>query len=224
MDSIFDGDLSTPRGRRIAWLDALFIDHAVFRLFWSNWAEVAPGTLYRCNHPTPRRLAAAARRFGLCTIVNLRGAQARNGADALTREAATQLALDFVDLSLQSRRAPARADLLRLADVYRTMRRPALIHCKSGADRAGLAAGVFVLMHGGTAAEAMRHLSLRFGHLRGSRSGVLDAFFRRYQAEAEGTKPFLDWLRQDYDEAALRRDFSPRAWSAFFSDCILRRE
>jgi protein tyrosine/serine phosphatase len=224
MDSIFDGDLSTPKGRRIAWFDALFIDHAVIRLLWSNWGEVAPGVLYRCNHPTPRRLAAVARRFGIRTVINLRGAQSRNGADALTREAAARLGLAFVDLSLQSRRPPARADLLRLAEIYQMMRSPALIHCKSGSDRAGLAAGMFVLLNGGNVTEAMRHLSLRFGHLRGSRSGVLDAFFRRYQTEAEGRKPFLDWLREDYDEAALVRDFSPRAWSAFLNDWILRRE
>ncbi len=32
MNSIYRGDLSTARGRAIAWIDALFIDHAVFRL------------------------------------------------------------------------------------------------------------------------------------------------------------------------------------------------
>ena len=53
MDTIFRGELATPRGRMIAWVDALFVDHAVFRLAWSNFAAVAPGRLYRCNHPTP---------------------------------------------------------------------------------------------------------------------------------------------------------------------------
>ncbi len=223
MDSIFDGNLSTPRGRRLAWLDALFVDHAVFRLVWSNWAEVRPGVLYRCNHPTPARLAAATHRHGLRTLINLRGAEARNGADALTREAAERLGLDLIDLSLQSRRAPARADILRLADTYRTMQTPALIHCKSGADRAGLAAGLFVLIEGGAVAEAMRHLSLRFGHLNGSRAGVLDAFFQRYAAEAEGKKPFLDWVREDYDQATLSREFATRRWSSFLNDTIFRR-
>jgi protein tyrosine phosphatase (PTP) superfamily phosphohydrolase (DUF442 family) len=200
MGSIFNGDLSTPGGRRNAWLDALFIDHAVFRLFWTNWAVVRPGVLYRCNHPTPRRLVAMTRQYGLKTLINLRGADARNGADALSREAAARLGLDFIDLSVQGRRAPARSDILRLAEVYRTMQAPALIHCKSGADRTGFAAGLFVLLNGGTAQEASRHLSLRFGHLRRSRAGVLDAFLLRFMAEAEGRTPFLDWVQQDYDE------------------------
>src|SRR5665213_2281329 len=31
MDTIFRGDITTPRGRARAWVDALFIDHAVLR-------------------------------------------------------------------------------------------------------------------------------------------------------------------------------------------------
>jgi protein tyrosine/serine phosphatase len=224
MNSIFNGDLSTRTGRRVAWLDALFVDHAVFRLFWGNWAVVEPGVLYRCNHPTPGRLAAMTRRHGLKTLINLRGAEAKNGADALTREAAAQLGLELIDISLQSRRAPARADVLRLAEVYRTMQVPALIHCKSGADRAGLAAALFVLLNGGTVQAALGQLSLRFGHMKRSRAGVLDAFLLRFMTEAEGKKPFLDWVGEDYDEAALRRDFQARGFASFVNDRILRRE
>ncbi len=200
MGSIFKGDLSTSGGRLNAWLDALLVDHAVFRLLWTNWAAVRPGVLYRCNHPTPRRLVAMTRQYGLKTLINLRGAEARNGADALSREAAARLGLHVIDISVQGRRAPARSEILKLAEVYRTMQVPAVMHCKSGADRTGFAAGLFVLLNGGTVQEASRHLSLRFGHLKRSRAGVLDAFLLRFMAEAEGRTPFLDWVRQDYDE------------------------
>ena len=83
MDSIFQGDVTTPRGRTLAWLDALLVDHAVFRLVWSNFSAVVPGRLYRCNHPTPARLAALTRRYGLRTLINLRG-ETGNGSDALS--------------------------------------------------------------------------------------------------------------------------------------------
>ena len=71
MKSAFNGDLTTAGGRALAWIDALLIDHAVFRLVWSNFAAVAPGRLYRCNHPTPERLAGltrvtASRRLSTC--------------------------------------------------------------------------------------------------------------------------------------------------------------
>ena len=223
MDSIFRGDVTTARGRTLAWIDALFIDHAVFRLLWSNFAAVAPGRLYRCNHPTPQRLAALTRRYGLKTLINLRG-KARNGSDALTREAAAKLGLDFIDMALESRGAPQRDRILRLHDIFRDMRAPALMHCKSGADRAGLAAGLFVLFEGGTAREALAQLSLRFGHIRQARTGILDAFFHHYAREAEGRKPFLDWVREDYDEAALRRDFHANGLASFINDWVLVHE
>ncbi len=223
MDSIFRGDLATARGRVLAWADALLVDHGVFRLAFGNFAEVAPGRLYRCNHPTPGRLAALTRRHGLKTLINLRG-QARNGSDALSRDTARRLGLDFIDMALESRGAPQRERILRLHDIYRDMRAPALIHCKSGADRAGLAAGLFVLFEGGTAAEALRQLSFRFGHIRRSRTGVLDAFFLRWAREGEGRKPFLDWVREDYDETALRRDFHAHGLASFINDWVLAHE
>jgi protein tyrosine/serine phosphatase len=223
MDTIFRGDISTARGRAIAWVDALFIDHAVFRLVWSNLATVAPGRLYRSNHPLPGRLAALTRRLGLHTLINLRG-QTKNGSDALSRDEAARLGLDFVDMALESRGAPQRDRILRLHGIYRDMRAPALIHCKSGADRAGLAAGLFVLFEGGTARDALRQLSLRFGHIRQAKTGILDAFFLHYQREAEGRKPFLDWVRDDYDEAALRRNFHANGLASFINDWVLAHE
>jgi len=222
LDTIFRGDLAAPGGRALAWADSLLVDHGVFRLVWSNRATVIAGRLYRCNHPTPGRLAALARRHRLRTVVNLRGA-CGNGSDALSREAAARLGLGFIDAPLGSR-VPERERILALCDVFQRMPEPALVHCKSGADRAGLAAGVFILLNGGTAAAALAQLSLRFGHFRRSRAGILDAFFRRYGEEAEGRKPFLDWLSEDYDEAALRRDFAAGGLASFINDRLLARE
>jgi protein tyrosine/serine phosphatase len=223
MDSIFHGDVTTARGRALAWVDALFIDHAVFRLVWSNFAAVAPGRLYRCNHPTPQRLASLTRRHGLKTLINLRG-KTRSGSDALSRDAAARLGLDFIDMALESRGAPQRDRILRLDEIFRTMRAPALMHCKSGADRAGLAAGLFVMLQGGSTREALQQLSLRFGHIRQARTGILDAFFHHYARVAEGRKPFLDWVREDYDEAALRRDFHANGLASFINDWVLVHE
>jgi len=223
MDTIFRGALDNKRDRLIAWIDALLIDHAVFRLGFANFAAVAPGRLYRANHPTPGRLTALTRRWGIHTLINLRG-QAKNGSDALSRDAAARLGLDFVDMALESRGAPQRDRILRLYEIYRTMREPGLIHCKSGADRAGLAAGLFILFEGGTARDALRQLSWRYGHVRASRTGILDAFFLRYRREGEGRKPFLDWVREDYDEAALRRDFHANGLASFIDERVLHHE
>jgi protein tyrosine/serine phosphatase len=223
MNSIFRGDVNARGGRVLAWIDALFIDHAVFRLAWSNLAAVQPGRLYRCNHPTPWRLRRMVDTLGLKTIINLRG-KTQSGSDALSRDAARRLGLEFHDMALESRGAPQVDRIMRLHTIYRTMRAPAIIHCKSGADRAGLAAGLFVLFEGGTAREALQQLSLRFGHIRQAKCGILDAFFLHYQREAEGRKPFLDWVQQDYDAAALKRDFHANGLASFLNDWVLAHE
>ena len=70
----------------------------------------------------------------------------------------------------------------------------------------------------------MAQLSWRFGHWRSARTGILDAFFHRYARDAEGRLPFLDWVRDEYDEAALKRDFVAGGLASFITDRVLRRE
>jgi len=219
----FNGTLDTIRGRTGAWRDSLLVDHAVFRTVWTNLAPVIPGRLYRSNHPTPGHLAAATRRFGLRTLINLRGHR-KCGSDALSRTTAARLGLVHIDMAFESRGAPHRDRILRFAEIYRNLQFPALMHCKSGADRAGLASGLAIMFDGGTAAEALKQLSWRFGHWSRARTGVLDAFFIRYAVQAEGRVPFLDWVRTEYDEAALKRDFVAGGLSSFINDRVLRRE
>jgi len=223
MDSIFKGDVNSIRGRALAWVDSLLVDHAIFRVTFSNLGTVIPGRLYRGNHPTPARIRRLARDVGLRTVINLRGATG-TGSYYLARDATLRLGLEYVDLSLESRGAPQRDRILRLHDIYRAMPGPGLLHCKSGADRAGLAAGLCLLFEGGSARDALRQLSWRFGHIRQARTGILDAFFMRYQREGEGRKPFFDWLDQDYDEAALRRDFHANGLASFINDWVLAHE
>jgi protein tyrosine/serine phosphatase len=220
---MFEGSLATPKGRRAAWIDSLFVDHAVFRAVWDNFHAVIPGKLYRCNHPTPARLAALTRRYGLKTLVNLRGHR-RCGSDALSREAAGRLGLLHIDMAFESRGAPHRERILRFHAIYGTLVTPALMHCKSGADRAGLASGLAILFEGGTAGDALRQLSWRYGHFNKSPTGVLDAFFIHYARTAEGRIPFLDWVRTEYDETALRANFRAGGLSSFINDRVLARE
>ena len=101
-----------------------------------------------------------------------------------------------------------------------------MIHCKSGADRAGFVAALYLVLHEGrTVTQALRQLSFRFGHFRFARTGILDAFFARYRQEGEAKGiPFLEWVERSYDPEALERDFRPSFWSDVVVDRILRRE
>lgn len=219
-------NLSSAAGRRAAWINSLLVDHAALRIPWRNWAVVAEGRLYRSNHPLPWQLAAAQRRFGLRAVLNLRGHRQDCGSDALGRARAGELGLVHADAPFESRGAPHKDRILRLVELLPTLPEPLLIHCKSGADRTGLIAGIWLLLQGHPVEAALEQLHWRFGHVAASRTGILDAFFRDYAAfqVQHGPKPFLDWLRQDYDEADLRARFQSRPWADRLVDGVLRRE
>ena len=219
----FRGSLADPGGRRAAWIDSLFVDHSVLRMAWDNLGVVVPGKLTRCNHPTPGRLKRLKDKLSLVTLINLRGHRAC-GSDALSRDAAERLGLVHIDMAFESRGAPHRDRIERFADIYKSLKTPALMHCKSGADRAGLASGLAVMFEGGTAAQALAQLSLRYGHFSHSSTGILDAFFRLYQQTAEGRVPFLEWVSTEYDEHGLRTAFKAHGLSSFLTDSVLRRE
>ncbi len=209
--------------RRRAWIESLFVDHAMFRLVWTNRAVVIPGRLYRSNHPTPFHLRRAQRDWNIKTLINLRGRR-DCGSDALSRHAADRLGLAHVDMAFESRGAPHRDRILRFASLYDQIAFPALMHCKSGADRSGLAAGLAILFEGGETIEALRHLSWRYGHFKQARTGILDAFFGLYAQEAEGRIGFLQWIERGYDEYALRAKFKADGLAEFLVTRVLARE
>lgn len=195
--------LSDPRGRRRARLHAEFVDHGLLRHAWTNMAQLAPG-VWRSNHPGARRLRLA-RDAGILTVVSLRGSAPTPQA-LLEAEACAALGLRFVTVALRARLAPRREDVLQIFEVFRTAERPLLMHCKSGADRAGFASALFLLHEGRPLAEARRQLSLRFLHVRASRTGILDHILDLY-APHEGALGIEEWIRTRYDADAAQAGF-----------------
>lgn len=217
-------DLATGPGRLRAWGNALLVDHGALRILWRNRDWVVPGLVARSNQPLPWQIAAEAKQ-GIRTIINLRGHRPGCGSDVLAREAAARAGITMVDAPFESRGAPHRDRLLRLAGLLETVAYPALIHCKSGADRAGLIAAVILLLRGAPVADARAQLSLRHGHVAAGKTGILDLFLDRYEAAQRETGiGFLDWVRDVYDEAALKREFRAGRLGSFVTERLLRRE
>jgi protein tyrosine/serine phosphatase len=100
------------------------------------------------------------------------------------------------------------------------------MHCKSGADRAGLMSALYLHVRRGVPiAEAKRELSLKYGHLRQADTGVLDSFFEQYLADnARTPMAFYDWVETVYDSAELKRSFRAKGWANRLINSVLRRE
>ena len=130
-------------------------------------------------------------------------------------------------LVLGSREAPTAAQVLEARTLFETIDYPCLMHCKSGADRAGVMAVLYAHFRLGLPIrEAVRQLSFRYGHIRHGETGVLDYVFERYLAEGEPEGvSFVDWIsRPDYDHLELKSKFKARAWGTFLTEGLLRRE
>ena len=219
-------DLTTLGGRVRAYRDMLWKDHAYLRLGFQN-AHWVGKDLVRTNQPWPFQLRWW-RDQGVRTVINLRGAGYETGAFVLERDACARLGLELVNFAVASRDAPSRGQVVEAARLFETVRYPALMHCKSGADRAGLMSVLYAHLHLGQPLRQalMDQLSLRTLHVRQGKTGVLDYMFERYLAEGEPRgMTLLEWVQDPaYDHDQIRRDFDAGVVGGFVTDTLLRRE
>ncbi|MBI1651113.1 protein tyrosine phosphatase [Hyphomicrobium sulfonivorans] len=221
-------DALPPGPRRVlsapaAYLSMLFVDHGIFRLAYLN-AHRLSGKTWRAAQPAPHQIRRFARK-GVRTIVNLRGAR-ECGSYWLETRACEQAGVKLVNFQVRSRAAPSLEELKGAARLFNEIEYPALLHCKSGADRAGLMSVLYQHLHEGVPmAEAKKQLSLKFGHIRQAQTGILDYFFERYLADsAETPMDFFTWVDTVYDPDELKASFQAKGWANRLVDSILRRE
>lgn len=220
--AVWPGQMHRPLARMAAWADLLVVDLGLLRMPVNRPFQVAPG-VWRSNQPTPWRLRALARR-GFGTVINLRG-EGHSGGFHLEQYHAAQLGLQLHSMKLSSRRPPTLEHLEALLNLFETAPKPMLFHCKSGADRAGLVAALYLIYLGRPVAEAKAQLSLRFLHIKSASTGMMDFFVESYEkANRESGITFSDWVHTEYDPAKMNKAFKSRPGSRWLVDRILRRE
>ncbi len=215
--------LATPWKRFKTHAAFLFADHHILRLGFQNKHMAGPD-MWRSNQPSPRQLEIWAAR-GVKSVINLRGVS-RASFHILERAACARLGMDLVTCRVNSR-DPLWPDVPRtIKAMFDEIRYPALMHCKSGADRAGLMAVLYRHFHlGEPVSQALGQLSSKYLHVRAGRTGILDAYLEKYVAEGEAEGlDFLTWSENHFDPEAFKADFTPSAVGSFFVDRVLGRE
>ena len=202
-------EIQSARGRRRAMRHFLWMDHALLRYTWTNFDRIADG-VYRSNHPGHKRLKSFADMGGK-TILTLRS-KGSGPSYLLEAESCRAIGLKFELIGLAARRAPTHAALAQLLQAFRTMEKPFLMHCKSGADRTGLAAALYLMIHEGQSVEQVQdQLSFKYIHIRKIQTGILDHFLRLYAAHnARDPIGIADWIQDHYDPDALTHSFARR--------------
>lgn len=217
-------DLATTEGRRRARYDLTWGDHGFLRARFRNLHQISP-EMYRANQPSPEHIERYAKDLGLKTIINLRG-KSPKGYYLLEKEACEANGIELVDFQVFSRDTPTRETFVGARDLFNSIAYPALMHCKSGADRAGLASVLYMHFRQGLPIrEAKEQLSFKYLHIRAGKTGILDFVFDRYleQGEPKGLS-FIDWINTDYDRDALKTLFLEGRKNKINYDELLRRE
>ncbi|WP_407492372.1 dual specificity protein phosphatase family protein [Pseudooceanicola sp. MF1-13] len=197
----------TPAARKRAQFYIDFFDHGYLRKVWRNFHLVAPG-VYRSNHPDRKHLTRI-QALGIKTVINLRGSDP-NATYLIEREDCDHLGLTLIDCNLVARSATPKQHILDLIDAMRHAEKPFVLHCKSGADRSGFAAAIYLMeFQGETVAQARRMLAPRYLHFKGTMTGILDHILDTYAArQAQGEISFEDWVRTEYDHQTMQSSFN----------------
>ncbi len=132
----------------------------------ANFAQVTDD-LYRSAQPTAEQVAEWSIRYGLGSVVDLRGYHPTWPEQIAVRGTCEILGVEWYNVRMSARRAPSPGEVAQLREVFRVARRPILIHCRAGADRTGLAVAIYLILWEGLPPEQAvnRALSLRYGHL-----------------------------------------------------------
>jgi protein tyrosine/serine phosphatase len=149
-----------------AALGVLFGAYVGLLILSGNFHEVLPGRLYRSAQLSGERLGEEIDRYGIKTVINLRGENV--GKAWYDDEVAATAAhgATHVNFGISARRDLTPEKTQQLLTLLKTAEQPILVHCMSGADRTGLASVIFLQQVAGIdEEEAEWQLSPVYGHI-----------------------------------------------------------
>ena len=216
-------DLNNPADRKRAYRDLTWGDHGFLRVRFPNHHDIGGG-MYRENQPSPKRIAEWAK-MGIKTNINLRG-ESPKGFYLLEKEACEKHGITMVDFRVYSRDTHTAEKIRAAKELFENIEYPAVMHCKSGADRTGIMGVLYRHFRmGDTIEEAMEQLKFKYLHVKQGKTGMLDYFFNDYlKYSKEHDIEFIDWVETVYDPADVKARFMEQ-WSGNpVTELILRRE
>ena len=120
--------------------------YLVFLVAGANFREVVPDKVYRSAQPSSGQLRQWMGRYGIKTIINLRGDGGQITEDE--HAAADELGVEIVSVTLSAYSIPPKNRRAQLIQAIETAEQPILIHCAHGVDRAGTVSAIAAMAIG----------------------------------------------------------------------------
>ena len=196
-------------------------DQGVIRSIYNNLHMIEDG-VYRSSQPSPYMISKYKKKYDIKTIVNLRG-ETPYGFYKLEKERCKILGIKLINIKMNSKTLMDKSDILHLLNIFDSLNYPVLFHCKSGADRTGFLAAIYILYKSKNINLARKQLSLKYLHLKNTSAGILDLFFTKYKEELSNARDFHDWLENVYNKNEIIKLFKNTKKRRFLFN-LLNRE
>ncbi len=151
-----------------------------------NFHAITAGEAYRSALLDRDELEYYIDEYRIKSIINLLGHHPDQAWYREEIKVSQEKNVKHYDVSLAPARQPTEDEVRNLVEIFRNAPRPVLIHCKAGADRSGLAAAIWkVVINKEPKSEAMKQLSIWYGHLPVGRTTAMDRFFESWNPVLE---------------------------------------
>lgn len=171
-------------------LGAFIYRTSVFRPA-KNFHEVDPGKFYRSAQLAKDEFDEIVKRYGIRTVINLRGSQPGEWWFDDEKTELERLNVRMLNLGFSTEQLQTKEDWQQYIEVLKTAERPILVHCRSGADRTGEATAVYSIDYmGASRQQALEHVSVKYLHVT-----LFHPAKRLFVENYEGA----DWLREKFD-------------------------
>ena len=150
---------------------------------YPNFHQTSPGVLYRSKQLSGKQLDFYIHKFGIKTVINLRGASPEAAWYRAEMAVARNDGIAHFDIPLSAVRYVPPSKLDSIIKIGQASPKPILVHCMGGADRSGLFCAAWELKVEGLPPEkADKQLSFVYGHIPslGNHTEAMDSSFHDY--------------------------------------------
>jgi len=203
---------------------AMIVEHNFTNAIRRNFHRIDEHA-FRSSQPTTYQLRSAIKKHGIKTVLNLRGYERNSPLRALEEKVCEEAGVKLVYINAYSRKIPDDKMLEEFKEVFKTIEYPVLIHCKAGADRAGIGSMLYLHYKQGVPLDKTGQLKFwPYGHIKHARTGLIDLFVELYTARDANAPHDIAEFAKTLDREKLEKEFKPVPFFENIVDKILRRE
>jgi protein tyrosine/serine phosphatase len=163
---------------------------SVFRIT-KNFSVVDEGRLFRSAQLNESEMAELVEKYQIKTVISLRGSPDETFFYKAEAQTLDKLNVKFEYLGMSDNHYPHQDEVNRLLKIFKKGAYPMLIHCRVGADRTGMVAGLYKkLIMNQPVEKALEELSLSNYHIK-SLHPAMNLFVRRARD--------INWVTKEYN-------------------------